>query len=108
MKEQDVGKRIGANLRQFRMSRGISLEALAKQIGVSKQTLIKIERGEANPTLSVIWRISNGLEVPITALLSLESDVAIGLFMGRMWQGKQAGSRAGSAKTLANAQLLSR
>lgn len=77
MKEQDVGKRIGANLRQIRMSRGISLEALAKQIGVSKQTLIKIERGEANPTLSVIWRISNGLEVPITALLSLESDVAI-------------------------------
>ncbi|MFS8514554.1 MAG: XRE family transcriptional regulator, partial [Planifilum fulgidum] len=77
MKEQDVGKRIGANLRQFRMSRGISLEALAQQIGVSKQTLIKIERGEANPTLSVIWRISNGLEIPITALLSLKSDVAI-------------------------------
>lgn len=50
----DVGKRIGNNLRQFRSNKGISLEALANQIGVSKLTLINIERGEANPTLSVI------------------------------------------------------
>ncbi|MEZ2659978.1 helix-turn-helix domain-containing protein [Aneurinibacillus aneurinilyticus] len=73
----DVGKRIGNNLRQFRSNKGISLEALANQIGVSKLTLINIERGEANPTLSVIWKISNGLNIPITALLSIEADVSI-------------------------------
>jgi XRE family transcriptional regulator, regulator of sulfur utilization len=75
--ERDVGKLIGSNLRQFRVSKGISIEALAKQIGVSKLTLIKIEHGEANPTLSVIWKIANGLQIPITALLSIESDVSI-------------------------------
>jgi transcriptional regulator with XRE-family HTH domain len=75
--EGDVGKRIGANLRQFRVNKGISMAALAKQIGVSKLTLIKIERGEANPTLSVIWKIANGLKIPITSLLSIESDVSI-------------------------------
>ncbi|WKB36575.1 helix-turn-helix transcriptional regulator [Terrilactibacillus sp. S3-3] len=75
--EGDVGKRIGTNLRQFRVNKGISIEALAKQIGVSKLTLIKIEHGEANPTLSVIWKIANGLEIPVTALLSIESDVSI-------------------------------
>ncbi len=75
--EEDVGKRIGANLRQFRVNRGISMEALAKQIGVSKLTLIKIEHGEANPTLSVIWKIANGLNIPITTLLSIESEVSI-------------------------------
>ncbi|WP_206514616.1 helix-turn-helix domain-containing protein [Brevibacillus marinus] len=73
----DVGKLVGANLRQFRVNKGISIDALAKQIGVSKLTLIKIERGEANPTLSVIWKIANGLKIPITALLSIESDVSI-------------------------------
>lgn len=73
----DVGKRIGINLRQFRVNKGISLESLAEQIGVSKLTLIKIERGDANPTLSVIWKIANGLNIPITALLSIESDVSI-------------------------------
>lgn len=75
--EGTAGKRIGANLRQFRLDRGLSMEALAKQIGISKLTLLNIERGEANPTLSVIWRIANGLNLPITALLSIEPDVSI-------------------------------
>lgn len=75
--EEDVGKRIGANLRQFRVNKGISMDALAKQIGVSKLTLLKIEQGEANPTLSVIWKIANGLTIPISALLSIEADVSI-------------------------------
>jgi transcriptional regulator with XRE-family HTH domain len=75
--EGDVGRRIGANLRQFRASKGMSIEALAKQIGVSKLTLIKIEQGEANPTLSIIWKIADGLKVSITALLSIESDVFV-------------------------------
>lgn len=73
----DAGKKIGANLRQFRLSKGMSIEALAKQVGVSKLTLLKIEQGEANPTLSVIWKIADGLKVPITSLLDIESDVAV-------------------------------
>jgi transcriptional regulator with XRE-family HTH domain len=75
--EEDVGKYIGINLRQFRVNKGISIDVLAKQVGVSKLTLLNIERGEANPTLSVIWKIANGLKIPITALLSIESDVSI-------------------------------
>lgn len=75
--DEDIGKRIGANLRQYRMSKGMSIEAFAKQIGVSKLTLIKIEQGEANPTLSVIWKIADGLKISISALLSMESNVSI-------------------------------
>lgn len=73
----DVGKRIGANLRHLRQSKGMSIDALAKQVGVSKLTLIKIEQGDANPTLSVIWKIANGLKISITTLLSIESDVSV-------------------------------
>ena len=75
--EENLGKRIGTNLRQFRTNKGISLESLANQIQVSKLTLIKIESGEANPTLSVMWKIANGLDIPISALLSMESNVSI-------------------------------
>ncbi|MBR3118938.1 XRE family transcriptional regulator [Oceanobacillus profundus] len=75
--EEDVGKRIGANLRKYRTSKGLSMEAFAKQIGVSKLTLIKVEHGEANPTLSVIWKIADGLKISITELLEMESDVSI-------------------------------
>ncbi len=75
--EEDVGKRIGANLRKYRKHKGLSMEAFAKQIGVSKLTLIKVEHGEANPTLSVIWKIADGLKISITELLEMESDVSI-------------------------------
>lgn len=73
----EIGKHIGANLKQFRLSKGMSIESLAKQIGVSKLTLIKIEQGDANPTLSVIWKIADGLNISIAALLSIESDVSV-------------------------------
>jgi len=75
--EKHIGKRVGANLRKIRVHRGLSMEALARQIGISKVTLLKIENGEANPTLSVIWKIANGLSVPVTTLLSVETDVAV-------------------------------
>lgn len=78
--EENVGKCIGTNLRQLRISNGMTIEALAKQTGVSKLTLIKIEQGEANPTLSVIWKIANGLKTSITSLLSMESDVSVSRF----------------------------
>ncbi|MCL1631660.1 XRE family transcriptional regulator [Sporolactobacillus sp. CPB3-1] len=73
----NAGKRIGANLRQFRTSRGMSMEHLANKIGISKLTLMNVERGDGNPTLAVIWKIANGLNIPVTALLSIESDVSI-------------------------------
>lgn len=75
--ESAAGKRIGANLRKFRKNRNLSMEQLSKKIGISRLTLTHIEHGEANPTLSMIWKIANGLNVPVTALLSIESDVSI-------------------------------
>lgn len=73
----DAGKRIGVNLRQFRTAKGWSIESFARQIEVSKVTLIKIEQGKGNPTLSILWKIANGLNMPITSLLTIASDVSI-------------------------------
>jgi transcriptional regulator with XRE-family HTH domain len=72
-----IGKRIGTLLRQIRLERGLSLESLACNIGISKLTLGQIERGDANPTLSMIWKIANGLSVPLTSLLVQENEVSI-------------------------------
>ena len=56
-----AGQRFGQRLRQLRQINKLSLAALAESAGVTKLTLGKIERGEGNPTLSVIWKIANGL-----------------------------------------------
>jgi transcriptional regulator with XRE-family HTH domain len=67
-----AGQRFGQRLRQLRQIHKLSLDALAESAGVTKLTLGKIERGEGNPTLSVLWKIANGLGVPFSSLLNQE------------------------------------
>ena len=44
------------------------MDELAKLSGVSKSMLAQVERGEGNPTLSTLWKLSNGMKVPFNAL----------------------------------------
>ena len=60
---------VSKNLKEFRESRGLSLEQLATRTGVSKSMLRQIENGKSSPTISTIWKIANGLRVSFTALL---------------------------------------
>ena len=55
---------VAANIKRLREERKLSMEELAKFSGVSKSMIAQIERGEGNPTLSTLWKISNGLKVP--------------------------------------------
>ena len=56
-------------LREFFRHRGKGrMDELAKLSGVSKSMLAQVERGEGNPTLSTLWKLSNGMKVPFNAL----------------------------------------
>lgn len=69
---------IAENLKGLRESRKLSLDNLAKLTGVSKSMLGQIERGEVNPTVSTVWKISNGLKISFTQLMSRpEADIEI-------------------------------
>ncbi|WP_158734858.1 helix-turn-helix domain-containing protein [Alteribacillus sp. YIM 98480] len=74
---ETLAKQVGSTLRKIRQERRMSLQELADRIEVSKLTLGKIERGEANPSLTVIWKIANGLSIPISVLLSEEQHVKL-------------------------------
>lgn len=63
---------ISRNLREIRSTRGISLQVLADLTGVSKSMLGGIERGEVNPTISVMWKIARGLGIPFSFLIDEE------------------------------------
>ncbi len=75
-----AGQRLGLRLRKVRQQQGQSLDALADKAGVNKLTLGNIERGEGNPTLSVIWKIANGLGVPFSSLLGQDMPPQISRF----------------------------
>jgi len=74
---EKLAKQVGITLRGIRTVRGLSLQELAEITSVSKLTLGKIERGEANPSLTVIWKIANGLAIPISSLLIEKEDVVL-------------------------------
>lgn len=59
---------VAKNIRRLREENKLSMEELSKLSGVSKSMLAQIERGEGNPTLSTLWKISNGMKVPFDAL----------------------------------------
>lgn len=61
--------RVGVALAALRASRNLSMDALSRQSGVSKSMLSQIERGRANPTVAVVWRLANALGVPLAGLL---------------------------------------
>ena len=65
----DWGKRIGANLKQLRTERNLTLGQLSGLAGISKAMLSEMEKGMGNPTINTIWKIANGLKVPYTRLL---------------------------------------
>ena len=61
---------ISQNLKKIREERGWSLDKLSQVSGVSKSMLGQIERGESNPTVGTVWKISQGLKVSFTTLIN--------------------------------------
>ena len=59
---------VAHNIRRLREERKLSMDELSRLSGVSKSMLSQIERGEGNPTLSTLWKLSNGMGVPFDAL----------------------------------------
>ena len=75
---EDFRKIIAANLKQLRTERKLSLDSVAKLTGVSKSMISQIEKGEVNPTVSIMWKLANGFKVSFTKLMNEEdTDVEV-------------------------------
>ena len=56
---EDMNAIVARNIRRLRDNRQLSLDELARLSGVSRSMLARIERGEGNPTLSTLWRVTS-------------------------------------------------
>ncbi|MGM9593944.1 MAG: helix-turn-helix domain-containing protein [Candidatus Onthomonas sp.] len=61
---------ISVNLKRIRCAKGMSLDVVAEQTGVSKSMLAQIERGSANPSIGVLGKITSGLRIEFNDLIS--------------------------------------
>jgi transcriptional regulator with XRE-family HTH domain len=61
-------KVLGAVIRELRTEKGVSLETLAADAGISKNMLSLIERGEGNPSWSTVEGIAAALGLSVSQL----------------------------------------
>ena len=59
---------IAARAREYRIAKGWTMTALAREVGMSKAMLSKIENAQTSPSLSILVRLAAALEIPVTAL----------------------------------------
>ena len=64
-----LSQNVAINLKRLRQSKGMSLDRLAEQTGVSKSMLGQIERGESNPTVDTVGKIVSGLRITFDDLI---------------------------------------
>ncbi|KGF67709.1 XRE family transcriptional regulator, partial [Hoeflea sp. BAL378] len=66
----NLNERLAERLRQIRVSRGWSLEALAEKSSVSRSTLSRIENAEVSPTAETLGSLSSAYQMSISQLLA--------------------------------------
>lgn len=67
--EETIINSVKENLKTIRHIKGFSLDKLAARCGVSRAMLSQIEQGKSAPTISVLWKIASGLNVPFSDLI---------------------------------------
>lgn len=73
----EIGKIIAHNLKHLREERNLSQGQLAEMAGISKVVISQIEKGDSNPTINTIWKITGALNLPYTSLLEMETTKTI-------------------------------
>lgn len=69
---------IGLRIKCLRGDKGLTLQELASESGVSKSMLSQIERGMTNPTLAILWSLTQSLGITVAELLADAEESADG------------------------------
>ena len=63
-----TGMNLFDNIKETRKNKGITLKEMSRRSGVSVNYLSQIERGASNPSIGIIKKICDVLEIPFSAL----------------------------------------
>lgn len=59
---------------ELRVDKGLTQEELAEAVGVSRQTIISIEKEDCDPSLCLAMRISKFFKLPLEKIFFLPDD----------------------------------
>jgi len=61
-------------IREIRLGRGLTQEALAQSVGVSRQSINSIERGRYTPSLALALKFARAFDCSTDELFELEEE----------------------------------
>jgi len=64
------------SIRRLRFDRNMTQEELALRTGVSRQTIMSIERGKTNPSVLLALKIATALGVGVEEVFTMEGKLA--------------------------------
>lgn len=53
------------HLKQYRLAKGLTQKQLAAQVGVRRETIMRLEKAQYNPSLKLAVDIARAVEAPI-------------------------------------------
>lgn len=65
-------------LRQLREGKNLTQEDLAVLVGVSRQTIISLEKGKYNPSLTLAFLLAKSFGLSIEEVFIFEAEGAVG------------------------------
>jgi len=65
---------VGRNVKRLRLERGLTQEEVAHRVGIVNSYFGEIERGRRHPTLAVLGRIADALDVQLEQLLQRDGS----------------------------------
>ena len=60
------------HLKKYRLSKGLTQEQLAELVGVRRETIMRLEKAQYNPSLKLAIDISRAVEAPIEELFQFD------------------------------------
>lgn len=82
--EERLGSALAARIGNLRHDRKLSLDALAKRAGLSKGTVVALEQGKANPSISVLCRLAAAFSVSVSDLVNDPLPAGVGAAIERI------------------------
>ena len=72
MSQNPTLKAFGKHLRELRLSKGLSQEKMAEMSGLHRTYYGGLERGERNPTLLTLIKLSASIGVKLSTLINFD------------------------------------
>lgn len=89
-------KEIGERIKHARKTHSLTLEKLAEAANLSRRMLINIEKGETNPSIGILLRLSEALGIALPELVAPPKQDTISITPAGtasiLWQGKNGGT----------------